>query len=265
MKMIATSLCAIVRVGTAERAVCVVPQPSRGERPGATRGLRRMHRDEYSPVQSSTVQYRPARESSTVQSSPVSSSLLSMMVSATNLPTNEFKASSAFRLRAVRPVYVECAAECPVLFRSPRRRARARALSFYAERRGRLCFISRGGAGPGSAAPPVPVVHRRATRVRAPMKYRPYRPDHVAQQAKVDTAPGYFNLFNTWLAPRQPQHAWTSITKRPSRRRAASCRRRQSRKASDVKEPARGHPAWSSAGADSARRQAGCCHRHYRS
>ena len=124
---------------------------------------------------------------------------------------------------------------------------------------------SRGGAGPGSAAPPVPVVHRRATRVRAPMKYRPYRPDHVAQQAKVDTAPGYFNLFNTWLAPRQPQHAWTSITMRPSRRRAASCRRRQSRKASDVKEPARGHPAWSSAGADSARRQAGCCHRHYRS
>lgn len=125
MKMIATSPFAIVRVGTAERAVCVVPQPSRGERPGATRGLRRMHRDEYSPVQSSTVQYRPARESSTVQSSPVSSSLLSMMVSATNLPTNEFKASSAFRLRAVRPVYVECAAECPVLFRSPRRRARA--------------------------------------------------------------------------------------------------------------------------------------------
>ena len=75
MKMIATSPFAIVRVGTAERAVCVVPQPSRGERPGATRGLRRMHRDEYSlqysPVQSSTGP--PANQ---VQSSPVLSVVL---------------------------------------------------------------------------------------------------------------------------------------------------------------------------------------------
>ena len=202
--MIATSPFAIVRVGTAERAVCVVPQPSRGERPGATRGLRRMHRDEYSPVQSSTVQYRPARESSTVQSSPVSSSLLSMMVSATNLRQTSSRQAPSSPPFAASCVYT-CAAECPVLFRSRpvvRGRARARALSFYAERRGRLCFISRGGAGPGSATTGTSRAPACHARVRAPMKYRPYRPDHVAQQAKVDTAPGYFNLFNTWLAPR---------------------------------------------------------------
>ena len=173
-----------------------------------------------------------------------------MMVSATNLrQTSSKQAPLCCVCESARCCSVRRGARWTVVVRLSRLR----------------CVESRGGAGPGSAAPPVPVVHRRATRVRAPMKYRPYRPDHVAQQAKVDTAPGYFNLFNTWLAPRQPQHAWTSITMRPSRRRAASCRRRQSRKASDVKEPARGHPAWSSAGADSARRQAGCCHRHYRS
>ena len=148
MKMIATSPFAIVRVGTAERAVCVVPQPSRGERPGATRGLRRMHRDEYSPVQSSTVQYRPARESSTVQSSPVSSSLLSMMVSATNLRQTSSRQAPSSPPFAASCVYREhvCSGVpgvVPFAPRGPRPRARARAFVLRRTTRSFMLYIAR--------------------------------------------------------------------------------------------------------------------------
>ena len=161
--MIATSPFAIVRVGTAERAVCVVPQPSRGERPGATRGLRRMHRDEYSPVQSSTVQYRPARESSTVQSSPVSSSLLSMMVSATNLrQTSSRQAPSSPPFAAC--TRVQRSARCCSVRAPWSAAARARARFRSTPNDAVVYALYRAGApGPGPL-PPVPVVHRRATR-----------------------------------------------------------------------------------------------------